>query len=57
MGYAARVAKSMLHTVGKSTISLFVIGGAALVLLCIGIHNSGDTVTYIAVEQRNSPSS
>jgi hypothetical protein len=33
--------------------SLFVIGAAALLLLFIGIHNSWDTVTYIAVEQRN----
>jgi hypothetical protein len=32
--------------------SLFVIGAVALLLLFIGIHNSWDTVTYIAVEQR-----
>jgi hypothetical protein len=31
--------------------SLFVIGGAALLLLFIGIHNSWDTVIYIAVER------
>ncbi|HEX3527857.1 MAG TPA: hypothetical protein VH988_12400 [Thermoanaerobaculia bacterium] len=31
--------------------SLFVIGGAALLLLFIGIHNSWDTVTYIAIDQ------
>jgi hypothetical protein len=29
--------------------SLFVIGGASLLLLFIGIHNSWDTVTYLAV--------
>jgi len=29
---------------------LFVIGAAALLLLFIGIHNSWDTVTYIAVD-------
>lgn len=33
--------------------SLFVIGAAALLLLFIGIHNAWDTVTYIAVQQRN----
>jgi hypothetical protein len=31
---------------------LFIIGSMALLLLFIGIHNSWDTVTYIAVEQR-----
>jgi len=31
--------------------SLFVIGAATVLLLFIGIHNSWDTVTYIAVEQ------
>jgi hypothetical protein len=29
---------------------LFVVGGAALLLLFIGIHNSWDTVTYIAID-------
>ena len=32
--------------------SLFVIGGAALLLLFVGIHNAWDAVTYIAVERR-----
>jgi hypothetical protein len=31
---------------------LFVIGAAALLLLFIGIHNSWDTVTYIAISQQ-----
>jgi hypothetical protein len=31
--------------------SLFVVGTAAVLLLYIGIHNSWDTVTYIAVAQ------
>jgi len=30
--------------------ALFVIGAAALLLLFIGIHNSWDTVTYIAID-------
>jgi hypothetical protein len=32
--------------------ALFVIGAAALLLLFIGIHNSWDTVTYIAIDQK-----
>lgn len=32
--------------------SLFVIAGTALLLLFIGIHNSWDTVTYIAIGRR-----
>jgi hypothetical protein len=31
---------------------LFVIGGAALLLLFIGIHNAWDAVTYIALQRR-----
>lgn len=32
--------------------ALFVIGATALLLLFTGIHNSWDTVTYLAVEQK-----
>ncbi len=32
--------------------ALFAIGGAALLLLFVGIHNSWDTVTYIATDVR-----
>jgi len=35
--------------------SLFVIGGTALLLLFIGIHNAWDSVTYIALERRQRP--
>lgn len=35
--------------------SLFVIAGAALLLLFIGIHNSWDTVTFIAVDGAQTP--
>ena len=31
---------------------LFAVAGAALILLCVGIHNAWDSVTYIAVYQR-----
>ena len=34
--------------------SLFWIGGASLLLLFIGIHNSWDTVTYIALDRLNA---
>jgi hypothetical protein len=34
---------------------LFTIGASALLLLFIGIHNSWDTVTYVAVERRRAP--
>jgi hypothetical protein len=34
--------------------ALFVIGAVAMLLLYIGIHNAWDTVTYIAIQRRNS---
>jgi hypothetical protein len=49
--YAALLVSSLTlraHPYG----SLFVVAGVALLLLFIGIHNSWDTVTYIAVVQR-----
>jgi hypothetical protein len=35
--------------------SLFVIGGTALLLLFIGIHNAWDAVVYIALQRRQRP--
>jgi hypothetical protein len=35
--------------------SLFVIGGTALLLLFVGIHNAWDAVTYIALGRRQRP--
>ncbi|HXU46470.1 MAG TPA: hypothetical protein VN783_13160 [Thermoanaerobaculia bacterium] len=35
--------------------SLFAIGGAAILLLFIGIHNAWDSVTYIALQRRRRP--
>jgi hypothetical protein len=32
--------------------SLFVIGGSALLLLFVGIHNAWDSVTYLALQRR-----
>lgn len=33
----------------RATVSLFVIGGAAVLLLFVGIHNAWDTVIYVVV--------
>jgi len=35
--------------------ALFVVGATSLLLLFIGIHNAWDTVTYVAVEQAQTP--
>jgi hypothetical protein len=35
--------------------SLFVIGGSALLLLFVGIHNAWDAVVYIALQRRERP--
>jgi hypothetical protein len=35
--------------------ALFVIGATALLLLFIGIHNTWDTVTYVAIERWQAP--
>jgi hypothetical protein len=35
--------------------SLFVVGGSALLLLFIGIHNAWDTVTYLALDHLRAP--
>ena len=34
------------------TVSLFVIGGTALLFLFVGIHNAWDSATFIALQQR-----
>jgi hypothetical protein len=42
-----------LHTTG----ALFAVGATSVALLFVGIHNSWDTVTYIAVAHRQPPTS
>ena len=37
---------------GEPAAALFVVGGAALLLLFIGIHNAWDSVIYIATQRR-----
>jgi len=49
VGYTALLLAAMAIG-GRTRLSLFVIGGVALVLLFIGIHNAWDTVTYIAID-------
>ncbi|HET6148606.1 MAG TPA: hypothetical protein VFH68_13815 [Polyangia bacterium] len=39
----------------ESATCLFIIGGTALLLLFIGIHNAWDSVTYIALQRRQGP--
>ena len=40
-----------LGLVGPSEDSLYVVGGATLLLVFIGIHNAWDTVTYVTLER------
>src|SRR5262245_60747201 len=46
---AQAMAALLLHAATR--VALFVIGGAALGLLLIGIHNAWDTVTYIVISR------
>ena len=49
ISYAALLMAAILLTAGVAT-ALFIIGGATLLLLFIGIHNAWDNVTYLIVE-------
>jgi hypothetical protein len=42
---------SAVLLVAASTASLFVLAGATMMLIFIGIHNAWDVVTYLAIEQ------
>jgi hypothetical protein len=55
LGYGALVISALLlhrHTPQ----ALFVTGGVSLLLVFVGIHNAWDTVTFVAVEQRQQDS-
>jgi hypothetical protein len=54
IAYAALLVAAVLLQ-RHPTPSLFVIGGTALLLLFVGIHNAWDAVVYIAVERRQRP--
>jgi hypothetical protein len=51
VGYATLLGAALSLTRHPAT-SLFVIGGTALLLLFVGIHNAWDAVTYIAIDLR-----
>jgi hypothetical protein len=51
LAYAALLASGILLR-RDAVPSLFAIGGSALLLLFVGIHNAWDSVTYIAIERR-----
>lgn len=54
VAYAALVAAAL--ALGRHVlVSLFIVGGTALLLLYIGIHNAWDTVTYIALDRVQAP--
>ena len=50
--YSAYVALALAALIlsPATQVAVFVIGGAALALLLIGIHNAWDTVTYVVVD-------
>jgi hypothetical protein len=45
--YAGVLAAALLLGIGEAP--LFVVAAATLLLLCVGIHNSWDTVTYLTI--------
>lgn len=53
VAYLAIVVAAFLLS-GSPTPALFIVGGALVLLLIVGIHNAWDTVTYITFE-RNQP--
>ena len=52
--YATFLVSGLLLSRAAAT-ALFGIGAGALLLLFIGIHNSWDTVTFIALQQSTPP--
>jgi hypothetical protein len=51
--YAAVLAAALL--LGGAGWAPFLVGAATLVLLCVGIHNSWDTVTFLTVQALRGP--
>jgi hypothetical protein len=54
IAYAALLAAAVLLQ-REPVPSLFVLGGTALLLLFVGIHNAWDSVVYIALRRRQRP--
>jgi hypothetical protein len=53
VSYTALVVTAMVLP-GNPALALFVIGGAQVLLLFIGIHNAWDNVTYLVLELSQS---
>lgn len=53
LAYAAMV-HAGVQLVRDSTADLFIVGGAVLLLVFVGIHNAWDTVMYVMVERSRS---
>jgi hypothetical protein len=51
IAYAALLIAAIMMQ-GNPELSLFIVGAAAVLLLFIGIHNSWDSATFIALQQR-----
>jgi hypothetical protein len=51
IAYAALLGAALMVQ-SNPPVSLFVVGGAALLLLLVGIHNAWDSATFIALNQR-----
>jgi len=49
VSYVSLVVGALILTT-STTVALFIIGGVALLLMFVGIHNAWDTVTYLVVE-------
>ena len=56
LAYAAMVPAGV-QLARVSTDALFIVGGSALLLVFIGIHNAWDTVTYVMLERARAPRS
>jgi hypothetical protein len=50
VAYGALLASALLM-LRSASLALFIVGGVSLLLLCIGIHNAWDTVTFIFLEE------
>ena len=53
--YVSLFGASAQLVAAESSVPLFVVGGASLLLLFVGIHNAWDTVTYIVVDGGGRP--
>ena len=57
LAYASMFASAADLIVDESAVPMFIVGGATLLLLFVGIHNAWDTVTYIVADKGASSAS